>query len=119
MRRKGVKMTREERLQKMMVGRYLPEHAKVAAGVFEKLKRVAAEKNVVIVDDENFPWHIIAAGSHAGHLVSLFCKGFRRTIEVQPLTLKGLADHRYKEMSYETPEGAINYILKLQTWRNP
>ena len=113
-------MTKEERLRKMMVGNYLPEHAKVAADIFEEIKKVAYWRNVVITDDEYWPYHVLAAGPNMGQLVSLFCKGFRKTIEVQVLTTKGLADHRYKEVSFSTPQGAINYVLKLQDkWRTP
>jgi len=75
---------------------------------------------VVIADDEYWPWHVLASRCLKTGLISLFCKGFRRDIEVQVLSSKGLADHRFKEVSFSTPKGAINYVLKLQDkWRNP
>jgi len=113
-------VTKEERLKKMMVGSYLPEHSKVAAEVLEKLKEVGAKRGLVISDDIYWPYHVLASGPNLGQLVSLFWGGFRKYIEVQVLTSKGLADHRYGEESFSTPMGAINYVLRLQDkWRNP
>lgn len=113
-------MTKEERLEKMKIGSYIPRHGRIAAEVFEGIKKEASKKSIVIADDEYWPWHVIAAGPNVGQLISLFCKGFRRDIDVQVLTKEGLEDRRYAEESFATVRGALNYVLRLQKkWRNP
>jgi len=113
-------MNKEERLKKMTIGSHVPEHGKVAADLLEKVKEDFSNKGILVIDDKYWPYHVIAAGPNVRQLISIYCKGFRRTIEVQVLTVKGLADHRYKEVSFATPKGAANYVLKLQAkWRGP
>ena len=107
-------MNKEERLKLMTIGPHAPEHGKVACDVLEKLKKELGDRDIVAGDDGYWPWHIVAAGPNLSQLISLFCKGFRRTIEVQVLRKNGLADTRYKEVSFSTPKGAANYVLKLQ-----
>ena len=115
-------MEREERLKVMLRGNlntdYVPRHCQLACQVLDALKKTLEANRIYVKDDLNWPYHIGVRATD-GKLISLFCGGFRKTIEIQKLRKDGTADTRYKEVSFMTPQGAANYVLKLQDkWRN-
>lgn len=113
-------MTKEERLKLMVKGNlntdYIPKHCQLATQVLENLKKTLEANWVPVEDDLNWPYHI-GVRTTDGKLISLFCGGFRKTIEVQKLRKDGEADLRYKEVSFSTPLGTTHYILKLRKER--
>lgn len=106
-------MDKEKRLALMIRGMEdTPKHYIVVCEVLGELDRHLRAEHIHIVDDQRWLKHILVPDND-GRLISLFCGGLRKTIDIQQLNKSGLADTRYKEVSFQTPKGATNYIKKL------
>jgi len=108
-------MTKEERLERMKRGQfnkeYTPKHYLLACEVLDQLMLELTTRGLFVYDDPNWPYHILVKAKD-GKYTSLYCKGFRKTIEIQKLRKDGMADTRYEEVAFSTPAGAANYIAK-------
>jgi len=108
-------MIKEERLHLMSIwtkeGYYNSQHSKVAAEVLDKLSTELNGHNIKFEEDPTWPYHILVPNL-GGKYISLFCGGFRNTIEIQQLKKDGTADIRFKEEAFSTVKGATNYLLK-------
>lgn len=106
-------MTKEKRLERMLWGLpygYIPKHCKVACWVLYDLERLLKARGIKVYDDLSWPYHILVKNVQRRY-ISLFCKGFRKTIDIQQLKSDGTADTRYKEESFSTTLGAAKYIV--------
>lgn len=107
-------MTSEERIALMIRGLpkgYIPRHCKVAAEVLSNLAKELERQGYKYKEDPYWPYHLLAASSE-GRYISFYCGGFRRDIEIQQLKKDGTADTRFKEESFSTSRGAVNYLLR-------
>ena len=105
-------MTKEERLKSMVWGLpkgHTPRHCKVAAEVLDRLAAELGKQGFKFRDDDLWPYHLLVPSS-SRRFISLYCGGFRKTIEIQQLKEDGTADTRFKEASFGTPKGAVNYL---------
>ena len=107
-------MTEEERITLMMKGfpkGRVPGHFKLAAEVLTNLAAELDRRGFKYQEDPYWPFHLLVRNSPRRHL-SLFCGGFRRDIDIQQMKTDGTADTRFKEESFSTPKGAVNYLWK-------
>ncbi len=109
-------MTKEERLrllEKQYGFQY--KHHKVVSSVLEKIREELHRLGIPSLDDYSHPYHIVAF--LGGKKISLHCSGLNSFIDVQPLTVKGHPDNKYKEKRFVYPKRAASYTSGLKVLR--
>ncbi len=104
----------EDRIALMVRGLpkgYVPRHFKLAAEVLGRLAKELDRQGFKFQEDPYWPYHLLVARSKDRY-ASFFCGGFRQGIEIQELKRDGTADTRFKEESFSTPKGAVNYLRR-------
>ena len=106
-------MTKEERLELMAGGpskEYYPRHCQVATEVLDRLATELSRQDLKYEDDYSWPYHLLVPSN--GRYISLFCGGFRESIDVQQMRKNGTADARFKERRFATVKGVVNYLKR-------
>lgn len=86
-------------------------HGRLATKVLDEVAEELREQDLPVFYDETFPFHVMTAD--LGPYVSLWCGGFTKRIDIMPLCRDGTPDLRYKDKSYLTPKGAVNYVNRF------
>ena len=78
--------------------------------ILSKLSRRLDNSGIVHILDANWPYHLITVPKYLSF--SIYTGGLNSSIDIARLGKTGHVDKRRKEVTFLTPKGAINYIVK-------
>jgi hypothetical protein len=90
-------------------GQQLPRHTRNSANILSRVSRELDKWPLPYQLIHDWPYHLLV---HCNRRLSVYAGGMDNRIEIAPLKDNGEVDKRFKEVSFMTPKGVVNYILK-------
>ena len=94
-----------------MTSEYMSRHEKASREILGKIEDILRAKGYTALRDTTNPFHRVVE-VEGKKLVSIYCSGFTRLVEVQPLRINGIVDYRYKERLFSSPGGAVKWVIR-------